>query len=94
MTPDMNLLKLPGIRIDKFPSSKIASVMSKEVEPNNSQISSQPVAGEVAEAVPVVGEVAEAVPVVGEVAEAVPTPVIQPTPVEEEEEMDFDMEWD
>ncbi len=126
MTPDMNTLKLPGIRIDKFPSSKIASVMSKEVEPDNPQITSQsvvteslpveaipvvgevaeaipvvgevaeaiPVAGEVAEAIPVAGEVAEAIPVAGEVAEAVPTPVVQSAPVEEEEEMDFDMEWD
>ena len=117
MTPDTLSLKLPGIRIGKFPSSKIASVMSKEVESNISQIA-VPVSDAVVEPVvaipvgaavvePVVVPVAAAIvePVVaipvGDAAgtisigeEAVATPVVQPVSVEEEEEMDFDMEWD
>ena len=129
MTPDAISLKLPGIRIRKFPSSKIASVMSKELEstpveaampvvdeavPVGEAVVEAAVAMPVGEAVveaavampvgetvddavaiPVVGtaavEAAEAIPVAGEV---VPTPVVKPVPVEEEEEMDFDMEWD
>ncbi|RZD37086.1 MAG: hypothetical protein CXT75_05370 [Methanobacteriota archaeon] len=118
MTPDTLSLKLPGIRIDKFPSSKIASVMSKEVESNISQIA-VPVSDAVVEpvvAIPVGDGVVEpvvaipvgdavvaavAIPVGDEVTgtssigeEAVATPVVQPVSVEEEEEMDFDMEWD
>jgi hypothetical protein len=105
MTPDTLSLKLPGIRIDKFPSSKIASVMSKEVESNISQIA-VPVSDAVVEpvvAIPVGDAVvaAVAIPVGDEVTgtssigeEAVATPVVQPVSVEEEEEMDFDMEWD
>jgi len=118
MTPDTLSLKLPGIRIGKFPSSKIASVMSKEVESNISQIA-VPVSDAVVEpvvAIPVGAAVVEpvvAIPVaaaivepvvaipVGDAAgtisieeEAVATPVVQPVSVEEEEEMDFDMEWD
>jgi|TARA_B110000438_G_scaffold1595_1_gene1578 hypothetical protein len=99
MTPDATSLKLPGIRIGKFPSSKIASVMSKELESTPVEAVVAPVVGEAvveaAVAMPVVGEavveVAEAIPIAGEV---VPTPVVKPIPVEEEEEMDFDMEWD
>jgi hypothetical protein len=119
MTPD-TLSKLPGIRIGKFPSSKIASVMSKEVESNISQIAvpvgdtvvepvvAIPVSNAVIEpvvAIPVGDAVVEpaavAMPVGDEAAdtisiagEAVVTPVVQPASVEEEEEMDFDMEWD
>ena len=110
MNPDMTSLNLPGIRIDKFPSSKIASVMSKEVEspvevavamPVVSAI--EPVVGEAVAAVAIVGAVVpaavvgealvatEAIPVAGE---AVSTPAVQAEPAEEEEEMDFDMEWD
>jgi len=58
MTPAPQSLKLPGQRIDLFPSAKTASLMSQE-------------------AAPVVAEVA---PVVAE--------------EEEEDEMEFDMEWD
>jgi hypothetical protein len=120
MTPDTISLKLPGIRIGKFPSSKIASVMSKEVESNISQIAvpvgdtvvepvvAIPVSNAVIEpvvAIPVGDAVVEpaavAMPVGDEAAdtisiagEAVVTPVVQPASVEEEEEMDFDMEWD
>jgi hypothetical protein len=114
MTPDKTSLKLSGIRIDKFPSSKIASVMSKESEslPVEPAVAI-PVVGEAvvepAVAIPVVGEAvvepAVAMPVVGEavvdVAETVevvdgvvPAPAVQSAPAEEEEEMDFDMEWD
>ena len=104
MTPDMASLKLSGVRIGKFPSSKIASVMSKEMGSSNSQANSPlvviPVAGEAvveaAVAMPVAGEAiveaAVAMPVAGEaVVEA--TPVIQPASTKEEE-IDFDMEWD
>ena len=110
MTPDATSLKLPGIRIGKFPSSKIASVMSKELESTPVEAVAMPVGEAVVEAavampvgeaiveaavaMPVgeaVVEAAEAIPVAGEV---VPTPVVKPVPVEEEEEMDFDMEWD
>ena len=112
MTPDATSLKLPGIRIGKFPSSKIASVMSKELESTPVEAVAMPVGEAVVEAavaMPVVGEAvveaAVAMPVVGAVVEAaeaaipvagevVPTPVVKPVPVEEEEEMDFDMEWD
>ena len=110
MTPDKTSLKLSGIRIDKFPSSKIASVMSKESEslPVEPAVA-MPVVGEAvvepAVAIPVVGEAVVATPVVGEavvdVAETVevvdgvvPAPAVQSAPAEEEEEMDFDMEWD
>ena len=46
MTPDMASLKLSGVRIGKFPSSKIASVMSKEIESSTSQVNSPLVAME------------------------------------------------
>ena len=89
MTPESESKYLPGLRIDSLPSSKIAAVMSQAVVP-----SVEPVEAVVAEAVPVV---AEAVPVVAEtVAESTETPVVQSVVVQEEEEeqMDFDMEWD
>ena len=97
MTPESESKYLPGLRIDSLPSSKIAAVMSQAVVPSVEPVEA-PV---VAEAVPVVAEavpvVAEAVPVVAEtVAESTETPVVQSAVVqeEEEEEMDFDMEWD
>ena len=82
MTPESEPKYLPGLRIDSLPSSKIAAVMSQAVVP-----SVEPVAPVVAEAVPVVAET---------VAESTETPVIQSAVVQEEEEdqMDFDMEWD
>ena len=97
MTPDKTSLKLSGIRIDKFPSSKIASVMSKESEslPVEPAVALPVAVVEPAVAMPVVGEavvdVAETVEVVDGV---VPAPAVQSAPAEEEEEMDFDMEWD
>jgi len=99
MTPESEPKYLPGLRIDSLPSSKIAAVMSQAVVPSVEPVES-PV---VAEAVPVVAEavpvVAEAVPVVAEtVAESTETPVVQSAVVQEdedeEEQMDFDMEWD
>ena len=90
MTPESEPKYLPGLRIDSLPSSKIAAVMSQAVVPSVEPVE-VPV---VAEAVPVV---AEAVPVVAEtVDESTETPVVQSAVVqeEEEEEMDFDMEWD
>ena len=97
MTPESESKYLPGLRIDSLPSSKIAAVMSQAVVPSVEPVE-VPV---VAEAVPVVAEavpvVAEAVPVVAEtVAESTETPVVQSAVVQEEEEeqMDFDMEWD
>ena len=95
MSPDSQSLKLPGSRISSFPSAKEASIMSQDIE-------ATPVATEpmVAEASPVGVEpmVAEASPVVAEamVAEGTQpiTPVVQPVDDEEEEDMEFDMEWD
>jgi len=85
MTPESESKYLPGLRIDSLPSSKIAAVMSQAVVP-----SVEPVEAPV---------VAEAVPVVAEtVAESTETPVVQSAVVQEdedeEEQMDFDMEWD
>ena len=94
MSPDSQTLKLPGSRISSFPSAKEASIMSQDIE-------AAPVAAEpmVAEVAPVAAEpmVAEAAPVavepiVAEGAQPV-TPVVQPVD-DEEEEMEFDMEWD
>ena len=83
ITPESEPKYLPGLRIDSLPSSKIAAVMSQAVIP-----SVEPVEAPV---------VAEAVPVVAEtVAESTETPVVQSAVVQEEEEeqIDFDMEWD
>ena len=82
MTPESEPKYLPGLRLDSLPSSKIAAVMSQAVVP-----SVEPVEAVVAEAVPVVAET---------VAESTETPVVQSVVVQEEEEeqMDFDMEWD
>ena len=97
MTPESEPKYLPGLRIDSLPSSKIAAVMSQAVVPSIDPVEA-PV---VAESDPVVAEsdpvVAEAVPVVAETVDAsTETPVVQSAVVqeEEEEEMDFDMEWD
>jgi hypothetical protein len=81
MTPESEPKYLPGLRIDSLPSSKIAAVMSQVVIP-----SAEPVEAPVV-AVPVVAETA---------AESTETPVVQSVVVQEEEEeqMDFDMEWD
>ena len=127
MNPEMESTQLPGVRIDKFPSSKIASVLLKnpesppaevavttpvvdeaviEAAPAVAEAVATPVIGEaVVEAAPIADEIAVATPVVGEavveVAEAIPVtegtvsaPAIQAVVEEEEEEMDFDMEWD
>ena len=90
MTPESEPKYLPGLRIDSLPSSKIAAVMSQAVVPSIDPVEA-----------PVVAEsdsvVAEAVPVVAETVDAsTETPVVQSAVVqeEEEEEMDFDMEWD
>ena len=83
ITPESEPKYLPGLRIDSLPSSKIAAVMSQAVIP-----SVEPVEAPV---------VAEVVPVVAEtVAESTETPVVQSAVVQEEEEeqIDFDMEWD
>jgi hypothetical protein len=89
MTPSSASV-LPGLRIPLFPSSKIASVMSQEIEDTVS-METQPIA---VEAEPLV-QSAEAVAVEAESVEATVSPVIQPVIVEEEEdEMEFDMEWD
>ena len=90
MTPESEPKYLPGLRIDSLPSSKIAAVMSQAVVPSIDPVEA-PV---VAEAVPVVPESDS---VVAETLDAsTETPVVQSAVVqeEEEEEMDFDMEWD
>jgi len=103
MTPESSPNMLPGQRIDTFPSSKIGAVMSQEVKPSVESVEPQVETLQVSEATPII---AEAVPVVADVAEASPvvepvdstsdTPVVQPAVVqeEEEEEVEFDMEWD
>ena len=102
MSPDSQALKLPGSRISSFPSAKEASIMSKETDSEIPMVAeAAPVAAEpmVAEAAPVAAEpmVVEAAPVAAEpiVAEGAPvaSPVVQPAD-EEEEDMEFDMEWD
>ena len=106
MTPESSSKMLPGQRIDAFPSSKIGAVMSQEVKPS---VESQAEAIQVSEASPAVSDgvdLAEAVPVAADVVEASPVveaddlpseaPVVQTAVVQEdeEEEMEFDMEWD
>ena len=93
MAPSSEAVLLPGLRISSFPSSKIASVMSQEIETEAVAIEAEPVVQSAAvaiEAEPVV-QSAEATPVEAAVA----SPVVQ-TSIEEEEEdeMEFDMEWD
>ena len=86
MTPSSESVFLHGLRIPQFPSSKIASVMSQEIEANTASVEAEPLA-QSAEAVAV-----EATPVEA----AVVIPVVQPAAIieEEEDEMEFDMEWD
>jgi hypothetical protein len=77
MGPESETKYLPGLRIDSFPSSKIAAVMSQKVTPSVSPVLAEvgeaiPVVAEVGEAIPVVAEVGEAIPVVAEVGEAIP----------------------
>ncbi len=78
MSPASQSLKLPGSRISSFPSAKEASIMSQDTDNDTSMV---------AEAAPVVAE-----PMVAEVPQ-VASPVIKPAE-DEEEEMEFDMEWD
>ena len=78
MSPDSQSLKLSGSRISSFPSAKEASIMSQEADNETPMV---------AEAAPVAAE-----PIVAEGAQ-VASPVIQPAD-EEEEDMEFDMEWD
>ena len=71
---------LPGLRLDSLPSSKIAAVMSQAVTPSVESVEELS---------------AEAAPVVAE-ADSTETPVVQSAVVQEEEEeqIEFDMEWD
>jgi len=87
MTPDLFSVPLAGSRMEGFPSSNIAAVMSKDLDSALTPVVAE-AAPVVAEAVPVV---AEAVPVVAESTSVVP---VQAISEEDEEEMDFDMEWD
>jgi hypothetical protein len=83
-------------------TSEVVPVVAEPMVAEAAPVVAEPM---VAEAAPVAAEpmVAEAAPVVAEpmVAEAVPvaaegeaSPVVQPAAEEEEEEMEFDMEWD
>ena len=90
MSPESQSLKLSGSRISSFPSAKEASIMSQEADDETPMVAeAAPVAAEpmVAEAAPVAAE-----PIVAEGTQ-VASPVIQPAD-EEEEDMEFDMEWD
>jgi hypothetical protein len=95
MTSSSEAVFLPGLRISSFPSSKIASVISQEIEADT-VMKAQPVMAVEAEplvqsAEAAVVQSAEAISVEAVVA----SPVLQPVIVEEEEdEMEFDMEWD
>ena len=104
MTPDSQSLKLPGARISSFKED--ALVQSEEIAPVVAEAAA-PVVAEAA--APVVAEAAApvvaeaAAPVVAEaaapvVAEAAAPVVAEVAPLkqkdEEEEEMEFDMEWD
>ena len=88
MTPATQSLKLPGQRIDLFPSAKTASLMSQEAEAAPVVVEAAPV---VAEAAPVV---VEAAPVVVEAAPLVAGAAPVVADEEEEDDMEFDMEWD
>ena len=105
MTPESPSRLLPGMRIDTLPSSKIGAVMSQEVKPSvELPEQPQPPVIPVSEETPVVAEAVSAVAVDAEVApvvaseaspveqQAVQTAVVQEE--DEEEEMEFDMEWD
>ena len=105
MIPELQTPKLPGQRIFSFPSARDASVMSKEATAMaEAPVAAEPVVGEVApvaaepmvaEATPVAAEpvVAETVPVEASIAQPV-TPIQSTSAEEDEEEMEFDMEWD
>ena len=102
MTSSSEAVFLPGLRIPSFPSSKIASVMSQEIEADTVSMEAQPAMAVEAEPLVQSAEAVavEAAPVVQSteatsVEAVVASPVIQPVIVEEEEdEMEFDMEWD
>jgi hypothetical protein len=89
MTPSSEAVFLPGQRIPSFPSSKIALVMSQEIEADTALVEAQSAIA--VEAEPLV-QSAVATPVEAAVASS----VVQPAAIaeEEEDEMDFDMEWD
>lgn len=95
MTSSSEAVFLPGLRIPSFPSSKIASVISQEIEADT-VMKAQPVMA--VEAEPLVQSAEAAVVQSAEatsVEAVVASPVLQPVIVEEEEdEMEFDMEWD
>ncbi|RZD35612.1 MAG: hypothetical protein CXT75_07805 [Methanobacteriota archaeon] len=95
MTSSSEAVFLPGLRISSFPSSKIASVISQEIEADT-VMKAQPVMA--VEAEPLVQSAEAAVVQSAEatsVEAVVASPVLQPVIVEEEEdEMEFDMEWD
>ena len=89
MAPELQSIKLGGPRISSFPSAREASVMSKEASP----VAAEPV---VAEASPVAAETMGAettVPVEAGIAQTA-TPIQSTAADEEEEELEFDMEWD
>jgi len=81
MTPESSLMPLSGLRLDAFPSPEIAAVMSKELD----SVDAAPVA---VDAAPVA---VDAAPVA---VDAAPVPVQSSPTDDEEEEMEFDMEWE
>ena len=114
MTPDLFSVPLAGSRMEGFPSSNIAAVMSKDLDSALTPVVSSPVLEEntlfpvAAEASPVIAEaapvIAEAAPVVTETVpisseavisqEQTVVPVQAISEEEDEEEIEFDMEWD
>ena len=102
MTPSSEAVHLSGLRIPLFPSSKIASVMSQEIEADTVSAETQSAiaveAEPLAQSTEVVAVEAEAIVQSAEatlVEAVVASPVVHPATVEEEEdEMEFDMEWD
>ena len=109
MLPGQRIDTFPSSKIGAVMSQEVKPIVeSVEPQAETIQVSeATPIISDaIAEAVPVVADVAEAVPVVADVAEASPvvepvdstsdTPVVQPAVVqeEEEEEVEFDMEWD
>tara|TARA_B100000029_G_scaffold252957_1_gene249884 strand:- start:141 stop:941 length:801 start_codon:yes stop_codon:yes gene_type:complete len=106
MTLESSPRLLPGTRIGSLPSSKIGAVMSQELKRSLESPEPQPAVVPVSEEASVIVEAAEAVPVVAVDAEAAPVVASEASPVEqaavqaavvqeeEEEEIEFDMEWD
>ena len=91
MTPSSESVFLPGLRIPSFPSSKIASVMSQEIEADTISVEAQPAIA--VEAEPLV-QSAEAVAVEAiPVEAAVASPVVQPAAIVEEEEDDMEFKY-